>query len=132
MMDLLIQDLDKEMTEMETNEKESQAEYEQFIKDSADKRANDSKSISDKEGNKVELQANTLKMKQEKKDKSTEAMAKMESLQSLHAECDWLVANYQTRKEARAGELENLTTAKAVLSGADYSFLQTSIARHHF
>jgi len=131
MIDLLVNDLDKEMTTMETEEKEAQKEYEQFIEDSADKRAADSKAISDKEGNKVELQANTLKMKQEKKDKSTEAMAKMESLKSLHSECDWLVANFDARKEARSSEIENLSNAKAVLSGADYSFLQTSLVHHH-
>jgi len=132
MLDLLIKDLDKEMTEMEVEEKESQAEYEQFIKDSADKRAGDSKAISDKEGHKVELDANTLKMEQEKKDKMKESMAKMESLQSLHSECDWLVANYAARKTARADEIDNLSNAKAVLSGADYSFLQTVMTHFHF
>merc|ERR1719352_132819 len=103
---MLVADLTKEMTELETEEKEAQKEYETFISDSAKKRADDSKSISDKEANKVETDANTLKMKQEKKGKATEAMAKIESLQSLHTECDWLVSNYQMRKEARAGEVE--------------------------
>merc|ERR1719199_117186 len=69
MIDLLVADLTKEMTEADVEEKEAQKEYEQLIKDSADKRAGDSKSISDKEGNKVELQGNTLKMQQERKDK---------------------------------------------------------------
>merc|ERR1719393_949301 len=64
MIDLLVNDLSKEMTESEVNDKEAQKEYEEFIKDSAEKRALDSKAISDKEGNKVELGANTLKMKQ--------------------------------------------------------------------
>jgi hypothetical protein len=50
MLDVMMRDLTKGMTENETNEKEAQKEYEQFIKDSADKRASDSKSISDKEG----------------------------------------------------------------------------------
>merc|ERR1719201_2824202 len=122
MLDLLVQDLTKEMTENEVNEKEAQKEYEQFIKDSADKRAGDSKSISDKEGTKVELEANTLKMEQGRKGKMQESMAKMEAIEGLHKECDWLLANYETRKKARASELENLTNAKAVLSGADYSF----------
>jgi hypothetical protein len=63
MLDVMMRDLTKGMTENETNEKEAQKEYEQFIKDSADKRASDSKSISDKEGTKVELEANTLKHK---------------------------------------------------------------------
>merc|ERR1719424_193625 len=117
MLDLLVQDITKEMTELETTETESQKEYEQMIADSAEKRAGDSKSISDKEGTKVELQANTLKMQQEHKDKMAESMAKMESIQALHSECDWLVQNFATRKEARASEVENLTNAKAVLSG---------------
>merc|ERR1712060_716070 len=38
MIDLLIKDLDKEMTEAETDEKNSQADYEQMMKDSAEKR----------------------------------------------------------------------------------------------
>jgi septal ring factor EnvC (AmiA/AmiB activator) len=131
MLDLLVKDLDKEMQTMKVEETEAQKEYEQLIKDSAEKRSTDSKSISDKEGNKVELEANTLKMQQERKDKMRESMAKMESLQSLHSECDWLIKNFATRKEARASELENLTNAKAVLSGADYSFLQTALVHRH-
>merc|ERR1719379_1539026 len=39
MLDLMVADLDKEITEIETEEKENQAEYEQFMKDSAAKRA---------------------------------------------------------------------------------------------
>jgi len=131
LMDLLVADITKEMTEMDVNEKNAQQEYEELIKDSASKRAGDSKSISDKEGNKAELSANTIKMEQERKGKMAEAMGKGEALQALHGECDWLVSNYGTRKEARTGEIENLANAKAVLSGADYSFLQTAIARRH-
>jgi septal ring factor EnvC (AmiA/AmiB activator) len=131
MLDLLIADMDKEMTEADVAEKEAQKEYEQMIEDSAAKRAGDSKSISDKEANKVELQANTIKMQQERKDKMKESLAKVESLQALHSECDWLLSNYDTRKEARASEVENLTNAKAVLSGADYSFLQTATVHLH-
>merc|ERR1740138_1667859 len=53
MMGLLIGDLDKEMTEAETTEKDSQADYEELMKDSADKRAQDSKTLADKEGAKA-------------------------------------------------------------------------------
>jgi len=122
MLDVLLNDLTKGMTENEANENEAQKEYEQFITDSAAKRAGDSKSISDKEGTKVELEANTLKMEQDRKGKMTESMAKMEALQGLHQECDWLVQNFDVRKKARTSEVENLNNAKAVLSGADFSF----------
>merc|ERR1719263_2175630 len=43
MIDLLIADLDKEMTEAETTEKNAQEEYEETMSDSAEKRAGDSK-----------------------------------------------------------------------------------------
>merc|ERR1719428_2722869 len=58
-------------------------------------------------------------------------MAKAEFIKDLHLECDWLISNFQVRKEARAGEIDSLKKAKAVLSGADYSFLQTKRALLH-
>merc|ERR1719363_54636 len=48
MIDLLIKDMDKEMTEAETEEKEAQADYETMMKESAEKRATDSKSLTQK------------------------------------------------------------------------------------
>merc|ERR1719271_1833389 len=43
MIDLLVKDLDKEMTVAKTEEKDAQEDYEQMMKDSAEKRAEDSK-----------------------------------------------------------------------------------------
>merc|ERR1712083_420744 len=48
MIDLLIKDLEKEMTEAETTEKDSQADYEQMMSDSAAKRTADSQSLTEK------------------------------------------------------------------------------------
>merc|ERR1719453_2228421 len=56
MMDLMVADLDKEITEIETEEKENQAEYEKLMRDSAEKRANDSKSVEDKQSAKADLE----------------------------------------------------------------------------
>merc|ERR1712151_667746 len=50
MMDSLVADLDKEMQEAEFEEKDAQTEYEQMMRDSAAKRVEDSKAITDKEG----------------------------------------------------------------------------------
>merc|ERR1740121_2509613 len=117
-------DLDKEMTEATTEEKEGQAEYETMMKDSALKRVQDSKSLAEKAEAKAaaegDLQAHTEAEKAAKK----EHMATMEYDAMLHAECDWLLKYFDVRKEARAGEVDSLVKAKAVLSGADYSLLQ--------
>jgi septal ring factor EnvC (AmiA/AmiB activator) len=126
MMDLMIADLDKEITETEVEEKEAQAEYETFMKDSAEKRALDAKSIEDKEGTKADLEAKLLKDEETKTATMKEAMATHEFLAEVHADCDWLLTNFETRKTARAGEIDAMTKAKAVLSGADYSLLQSS------
>merc|ERR1712151_832254 len=48
MIDLLVADLTKEMTEAETDEKDAQADYKQMMKDSAAKRATDAKALTAK------------------------------------------------------------------------------------
>merc|ERR1719454_1088258 len=57
MIDLLIKDLAKEMIEAETDEKDSQADYEQMMKDSAAKRATDSKSLTSKGAAKADMES---------------------------------------------------------------------------
>jgi len=55
-------------------------------------------------------------------------MATEQYISGLHAECDWLMSNFDVRKEAGAGEIESLKNAKSVLAGADFSLVQqTSI-----
>jgi len=125
MVDLLVADLDKEMTVATTDEKNSQAEYEKMMNDSATKRAMDSKALADKESAKAATEESFQKNKEEKAATSKELMAVHEYISSLHAECDWLLKYFDVRKEARTGEIESLKSAKAVLSGADFSLLQT-------
>jgi len=125
MVDLLIGDLDKEMTESATTEKDSQADYEKMMNDSAEKRAMDNKAVGDKMSALASTEESFEANKEEKSATTKELMAVGEYISSLHAECDWLLKYFDVRKEARTGEMENLKTAKAVLSGADFSLLQT-------
>merc|ERR1740121_1155828 len=127
--DLLIADLDKEMASMTTQEKDDQAEYEAFMGEAGDKRAADSKSTEQKEGEKADLEAALVKLQQDHKDTTKELYLKEMEIKDLHLECDWLLANFEVRKSARAGEVDSLKKAKAVLSGADYSLVQTAAAR---
>merc|ERR1719453_2088665 len=131
MMDLLVKDLDKETTIAETEEKDAQADYEKAMADSAAKRAEDSKVLADKERAKAETEAALQTHKDAKTSATKELDGSVKYIASLHAECDWLVQNYGARKEARANEVDSLGQAKAVLSGADYSFLQTMSVKPH-
>merc|ERR1719313_429110 len=128
MIDLLVKDLDKEMTTAKAEEKDSQGDYEQMMKDSADKRADDSKSLENAEATLADMQAQLEKDTEAKASTGKELAATVQYIQSLHNECDWLLQYFDVRKEARTSEIDALGKAKAVLSGADYSLVQTSTA----
>merc|ERR1719188_2751261 len=57
MINLLIADLDKEITEAEAEERDAQGDYETLMADSAEKRTADSKSLSEKQGAKADTEA---------------------------------------------------------------------------
>jgi len=89
--------------------------------DSADKRAQDAKTLTEKKATKADLEADLQAHTAAKGSASSELMATGEYIASLHAECDWLVQHFDMRKEARAGEVDSLGKAKAILAGADFS-----------
>eukprot|EP00405_Crypthecodinium_cohnii_P014526 CAMPEP_0206444848 /NCGR_PEP_ID=MMETSP0324_2-20121206/15148_1 /ASSEMBLY_ACC=CAM_ASM_000836 /TAXON_ID=2866 /ORGANISM="Crypthecodinium cohnii, Strain Seligo" /LENGTH=756 /DNA_ID=CAMNT_0053912933 /DNA_START=232 /DNA_END=2500 /DNA_ORIENTATION=+ len=128
MMDLLIKDLEKEMTEAEAEEKNAQKSYEELMSDSAAKRAEDSKFLTSKSATKADLEENLEARMMSKKDAVSELMATEKYIASLHAECDWLLKYAEARKSARTSEIDSLKRAKAVLAGADYSLLQVEEA----
>merc|ERR1719265_512233 len=70
MIDLLIADLDKDNQIMEVDEKDGQKEYEQFMADSAEKRALDSKAITDKDAAKAETETQKQTDEDTKKSKT--------------------------------------------------------------
>jgi len=119
MLQMMIADVEKEITESKTEEENAQEEYETLIADSGEKRRMDSKSLSDKESAKADLEKSLQQMAAEEKTTKFEVMATAETLKDLHLECDWLLNNFEARKEARTGEIDALKKAKAVLSGAD-------------
>jgi len=129
MMDTLIKDLDKEMTEAEVEEKDAQADYEQMMKDSADKRAEDSKTLTDKQSALADLKSGLEQQTADLSSTQKELAATNQYIHTLHLECDWLLKYFDMRKEARAGEIDALGKAKAVLNGADYSLVQLHSAK---
>merc|ERR1719411_100011 len=113
------------MTEAKTTEEESQAEYKTMMARAADKRAADTKSLTEKNKAKADTEAALEEYTDGRAGAGKELMATMKYIQALHTECDFLVKFFDVRKESRDGEIDALGKAKAVLSGADYSFIQT-------
>jgi len=129
MIDLLIKDLDKEMTVAKAEETNSQGDYETMMKDAAEKRAGDAKTLANKEAALADNQASLEKDTEAKGSATAELGATNQYIQSLHGECDWLLQYFGVRKEARTSEIDALGKAKAVLSGADFSFMQMKTVR---
>merc|ERR1719160_1994157 len=130
LIDKLKRDLEMEVAAAERDEAEAQKDYEEFMSDSVAKRTADSKSITEKESQKAGLEADLMGAKDIKKEKSDELYATEEYINQLHGSCDFLMKNFDMRKAARASEVDSLKRAKAVLSGADFSFRQVNRATH--
>jgi len=128
MIDLLVKDLDKEMSEAKIMEQDAQADYEKMLEDASTKRATDAKSMSEKSNAKADTEEALQDEKQKKTSTMKDVMAVAKYMGSLHGECDFLLQYYDARKSARTDEQEALKSAKAVLSGADYALLQTATA----
>jgi hypothetical protein len=130
MMDTLVKDLDKETTIAETDEKNAQEDYETAMADAAATRTANSKLVEEKEDAKAEAD----EQKQTNVDAKTAAGKELQGteqyIMSLHADCDWLLKYFDTRKQARADEIDAMSKAKDVLNGADYSLLQVSHSHH--
>merc|ERR1719265_2254820 len=124
MLDMMVQDLDKEMQVAEVEEKNAQEEYEQTLADAKTKRADDSKSISDKKGARADAEEALQTHTDAKAASTAELSATVEYIGSLHGECDWLLQYYDVRREARTSEIDALGKAKDVLNGASFSFVQ--------
>merc|ERR1719324_992571 len=88
--------------------------------------------MTDKEG---ALAAAETALEEHKADKLSEAQELGETMKyiaALHGECDFLIQYYDARKEARDGEIDSLDKAKATLSGADFSLLETASKSKNF
>jgi chromosome segregation ATPase len=120
LMDMMVKDLKTDHTEAEHAEETAQKDYERLMSTSQESREKMAASITGKEASRAELQE---KIENAKTDQfsTTDALGKLhEMIAGLHADCDFLVENFDTRKEARTNEVEGLKNAKAVLSGASF------------
>merc|ERR1719324_642280 len=121
LMDMMIGDLKTDLTDAEHAEEMAQKDYENLMGASQKTRATNAESITEKESASAEW---TEKIESAKTDSAstTEALAKLkEYIAGLHSSCDFLIENYETRKEARTNEVEGLKNAKSVLAGANFS-----------
>merc|ERR1719310_623766 len=122
LMDSIIKDLGDDMKDMEYEEKTAQADYADLMADSQATRAGDTKSLTGKTTTKAEVEATLMTTKETRSATATDLKQIGTVIQDLHAACDFIMQNFDLRREARTAEIEGLKNAKAVLSGASFSF----------
>merc|ERR1719353_1813826 len=121
LLDRLTKDLQDGIADAEHDETTSQKDYETLMADSQTSRAQKAESITEKEASKADLDLKVENASEKKTALEQDLLNIKDYLSKLHAQCDFLVENYDVRKTARETELESLANAKAVLSGADFS-----------
>jgi len=128
MIEKIRSELKLEMNEDRLEEEDAQKDYEKLMASSAAKRSADVQTRSGKEAALADTNGDLLDTSESIAGFNTDISENRAYSMTLHATCDFLVENYETRKTARTEESEALEKAKAILSGADFSFLQTGAA----
>jgi len=123
LMDMLLKDLRTQITESEMEEKNDQKDYEDLMGDSKKQTSADNKGATEAAKRSADLEGAIVSEKESLSSLGNELNLKQEFKSSLHGSCDWLLANFDVRKEARANEAEALKNAKAVLHGATFESL---------
>jgi len=122
LMDMMVSELESDMKDAEYEEKTAQKDYSELMSTSQATRAQDSKSIIDKTASKAEVGQKLMLAKESKTASETDVGLIGQVIADLHVSCDFLLQNYDLRKEARTNEVESLKNAKAILSGANFGF----------
>merc|ERR1719327_1091254 len=120
LMDKIVGELESDMKDAGYAEKTAQKEYAELMSDSQAARAQDAKSIVDKEAAKATMEEKLMTAKKAYSVTKEEIVLIDSYVGALHVSCDFIMQNFDLRLEARTAEIESLKNAKAVLAGASY------------
>jgi len=121
LMDMCLKDLEKQMQQAELDEKTAQTDYEGLMKDAEASVEDDTKSKVGDEAAHAEAAESRQQAETDRAAKNSELESTNKVIADLHGACDFLVENFDFRKEARTNEVEALKNAKAVLAGANFA-----------
>merc|ERR1719281_530916 len=91
MIDEMIKEMKDDMAEAKRDEEEAQKDYEETMNDAATKRADDSKLMVTKEGEKAEQTTKLEELKETKRTKKGQLEVLEDKIDNLHKTCDFLI-----------------------------------------
>jgi len=104
----------------EHGEKTAQRDYEGLVADAAKQRAECEQTVADSQGAIAEAEESRNAASTDQTSQETHLAELVQTNENLHKECDFILEHFEERREARTTEIDGLTTAKSVLSGADF------------
>merc|ERR1719265_1339641 len=122
LMDTIVNELESDMKDASYEEKTAQKDYAELMAESQAMRAQYTKGVTDKSASKAEMESKLVTVKENIAATSEDKRLISGMIEDLHVSCDFIMQNFDLRKEARTNEIESLKNAKAVLAGASYSF----------
>merc|ERR1719478_18675 len=124
LMSELISDLKLEGQKANMEEAAAQKAYEEGLANSQASREATSKEVVAMQTHKAELEEKVHEAKASHRTLEAEMKSIVTKIASLHQECDFIVANYDLRKNARSHEIEAMRNAVAILSCANFALNQ--------
>jgi len=120
LLSTLIAEIKAQQAAEDKEEKLAQEEYDKYMEDTT-------KAKGAKRGDITNMETSVSRLEETLQDQKTvhgETQDEMDSVvqkeHALHAECDFLLENYDEIKKARTDEIESINNAVAILSGADF------------
>merc|ERR1719281_877602 len=104
---MIVREIETDMKDSEYEEKTSQDDYTKLMSESEETRAANSKGITTKAAAKAELEGKLEAEKGVLVDTNEDLNLIATTLSDLHAQCDFLLQNFDLRKEARTNEIES-------------------------
>lgn len=126
MFQQLISDSQIQEAEVQAAEANAQTAYEKFAKATATSIEAKETKFSDMRAAKAKLEKAASQTKKGRQSTVKELQTLDNVRINLHGDCDWDLANFDARQEARSLEMDSLEKAKAILNGAKFAEIQLS------
>lgn len=114
----MITDVESQMNQMKLEENEAQKDYEELMQKSEASVKADTEAKTQAENALAQTQTDLNQSKEDLTAKKDELAKEIETIAALHGDCDFLMANFDARKAARADEDDALSRAASILQGA--------------
>ena len=121
MIEKLIEEAKGLMADSKKSEQEAQAAYEANIADTNDSVAALQEEVVTKSKNMAKAKKDLIQTESNIADTVKELEGLSKENADLHAECDYVLKNFDVRQKARGEEIEALQQAKQILNGASLS-----------